>query len=129
MDRASSSDSSSDSPPRAMGPEDDIPLDPSDMFIGPIPDSAKSVMANLKRHYPGRPLVFSDGAREAKTRRKDPRGGLSGPPSIWDQGSLGQANRQRDELVDQALVEQLRNQFGDPFDDSVLKKAAGTDST
>ncbi|KAI0357351.1 hypothetical protein OH77DRAFT_1475938 [Trametes cingulata] len=135
MDRASSSDSSSGSPPRATGLEDDLlpegpPEYPSFGNFGHIGDPKAFNISNMqmKRISSGRPMMSSDGAPLPKARRKDPRGGPSGPPSMWEQGSLGQANRQRDELVDQGLVEQLRNQFGDPFDDTIMKKGASTDS-
>ncbi|KAI9059505.1 hypothetical protein FKP32DRAFT_1138420 [Trametes sanguinea] len=89
------------------------------------------------KHIPecSRPLPSgpSDGAREQKTRKRDPRSGSSnaGPPSMFEQGSLsltsgGRGQREERDLVDQGLVEQLREQFGDPFDDSVVKKAAGS---
>ncbi|KAH9890111.1 hypothetical protein C8Q73DRAFT_151128 [Cubamyces lactineus] len=130
---ADSSDSSSGSPPRATGPEDEML---SDMLDSPMASFGKESfvsIANLKRHYPGRPLAFggSEGAREPKARRKDTRSNAGSGPfgsntSMWEQSSLAAARGQRDELLEQGLVDQLRNQFGDPFDDTILKKAAGT---
>ncbi|KAI0755379.1 hypothetical protein C8Q80DRAFT_1144656 [Daedaleopsis nitida] len=77
-----------------------------------------------KRRLPGG-LMFGNvgGARDPKSRRKDVRGpgGGNGP---WD-GMMGGGRSQREELVDSQLVEQLRAQFGDPFDESALKKNAG----
>ncbi|KAI0632519.1 hypothetical protein C8Q77DRAFT_1060039 [Trametes polyzona] len=125
MDRTSSSDSSDDSPSRL---EDDI-LDGQGDLFPPTNFGKETFPIALKRNYPGRQATFGsmEGPRDAKARRKDPRGG-PGSSSLWDAmgGSGATQVRQRDELVDTALVEQLRNQFGDPFDESVLKKAAGT---
>ncbi|KAH9851623.1 hypothetical protein C2E23DRAFT_886469 [Lenzites betulinus] len=119
MDRTSSSDSSSDSPPH-LGAEDDMLLEgPSEPFTGMY-----AAMANLKRQHPARSTVLAEGARESKARRKETRGGSG----LWEASAAAASGRQRDDLVDGALVEQLRNQFGDPFDDSILKKAAGTSS-
>ncbi|KAI0820451.1 hypothetical protein BC628DRAFT_858843 [Trametes gibbosa] len=123
MDRTSSSDSSSDSPPN-MGLEDDMLMEgPSEPYTG---RDMFATMANMKRQHTGRPVVFGsgEGVRETKPRRKDHRGGSA----LWEATAVAGAGRQRDELVDGALVEQLRNQFGDPFDDSILKKAAGASS-
>jgi len=33
-------------------------------------------------------------------------------------------NRQKEELVDIPLAEALKRQFGDPFDDTILKRSA-----
>ncbi|OJT12833.1 hypothetical protein TRAPUB_10668 [Trametes pubescens] len=133
MDRASSSDSSGDSPPHMTGADDDLAMESAgpDSFIhtgagfGNFKDRDVFQASSTKRY--GRPGQFGggDGAREPKARRKDPRGGQSS--SLWDaMGGGPQVRMQKDELVDTSLVEQLRNQFGDPFDDSMLKKSAGT---
>ncbi|KAI8978878.1 hypothetical protein BD414DRAFT_494692 [Trametes punicea] len=150
MDRASSSDSSSESPPRILSPEDDGLAESSE-------SNAAIYNSMLKRHYSGQAASSfgaSEGAREPKARRKESRvggGGGAGPASVWEQGSLPAGRGQRDELLDQALVDQLRSresscsvrvcvcaremserlctgnvEFGDPFDDTILKKAAGT---
>lgn len=132
-----------------MTGEDDILAMEStgpESFITPGPGFTKDrdvFQASMKRY--GRPAQFGggEGAREPKARRKDPRGGQGS--SLWD--AMGpQVRLQKDELVDTALVEQLRNreswfgwlgfrewrvltiltpEFGDPFDDSALKKYAG----
>ncbi|KAI0669132.1 hypothetical protein C8Q78DRAFT_1080435 [Trametes maxima] len=127
MERTSSSESSADSPPH-IGDED----------ISETPELLATtsyggmVMANLKRQFSGRPTVFgsSEGAREPKARRKDHRaGGGGGSGSLWEQSAAAQARGGgRDELVDGALVDQLRSQFGDPFDDTILKKVAATNN-
>ncbi|KAI0647663.1 hypothetical protein C8Q79DRAFT_521909 [Trametes meyenii] len=130
IERESSSESSADSPPRL--PDDDMSETPE--LLGTASYGVMT-MANLKRQFSGRPTVFglSEGAREPKARRKDHRagggggGGSSG--ALWDQGSIATARGgARDELVDSALVDQLKSQFGDPFDDTILKKAAATDN-
>ena len=91
----------------------------SDMLDSPMTSFGKESfvsIANLKRHYPGRPLAFggSEGAREPKARRKDTRTNASSGPfgsgaSMWEQSSLAAARGQRDELLEQGLVDQLRN--------------------
>ncbi|KAL7280238.1 hypothetical protein ACG7TL_006658 [Trametes sanguinea] len=129
MDRTSSSESSSDSPPHVMSFEDES------FARMPSQDPYVPAMANLKRPFPSRvfPSGPSDGAREQKTRKRDPRTGSSnaGPPSMFEHGAIpvasgGRGQRDERDLVDHALVDQLRDQFGDPFDDSPLKKAAGS---
>ncbi|KZT18246.1 hypothetical protein NEOLEDRAFT_1143645 [Neolentinus lepideus HHB14362 ss-1] len=61
-----------------------------------------------KRRLPSGPGVFG---REmaAKTRRKDQGG------ARW---SEGKERRKDEELVDVALMEELKKQLGDPFDES-----------
>ncbi|KAI0769813.1 hypothetical protein C8Q74DRAFT_1218343 [Fomes fomentarius] len=80
-----------------------------------------SITGVQKRRLPGG-LMFGggSGARDPKSRRKEVRG----PGGTWDQG-LGPARGHRDDLVDSQLVEQLRNQFGDPFDETIVKNASG----
>ncbi|CDO70820.1 hypothetical protein BN946_scf184801.g11 [Trametes cinnabarina] len=140
MDRASSSGSSTDSPPHGMGLEDDILTDAMPESVAPAWGPGRvqdyyNTMSNLKRPLPSRLSAHGplEGAREQKARKKDIRagGGSAGGPSVWEQGSIqatggGRSQREERELVDQALVDQLRNQFGDPFDESVVKRAAGT---
>ncbi|KAI0712680.1 hypothetical protein C8Q76DRAFT_797512 [Earliella scabrosa] len=69
------------------------------------------------------------GARDAKSRRKDGRAGGGGGggagAGMWDQGSLSSTMRgQREDVVDSQLVDQLRNLFGDPFDETLVKNAS-----
>ena len=105
----SPSDSSSDSPPRLTGMEDDILSETPETFqnYGKL----ESSMANLKRHFSGHPIAIGgpERAREPKSRRKESRAGGhgGGPGGLWEQGSS--QVRVRDELVDSGLVVQLRN--------------------
>ncbi|KZT64009.1 hypothetical protein DAEQUDRAFT_815291 [Daedalea quercina L-15889] len=71
-------------------------------------------------------LSFGGSSRDAKSRRREDSFGLGlgrrGPPSLqWDAREPGTVLRQKDELVDAPLVDTLRTQFGDPFDDRVLQ--------
>jgi len=71
-------------------------------------------------------LTFGSSSRDTKTRRREDSFGAGlgrrGGPSIpWDQGGQGPSLRQKDELVDAQLVETLRAQIGDPFDDRIFQ--------
>ncbi|KAF9816054.1 hypothetical protein IEO21_04229 [Rhodonia placenta] len=65
-------------------------------------------------------------SRDSKARRRDDYGRQRmmhvGGGSPWD-APREPPSRNKDELVDQQIAEQLRAQFGDPFDDSTLKSS------
>ncbi|KAF9779167.1 hypothetical protein BJ322DRAFT_1088940 [Thelephora terrestris] len=52
---------------------------------------------------------------------KQERGAPLSATSSWVEGTQ---RAMKEELVDQALVDHLKRKFGDPFDDSLLKKHA-----
>ncbi|KAI0795272.1 hypothetical protein BC629DRAFT_1592769 [Irpex lacteus] len=114
------SNSSGDSPP----PEDVLMSESvatQESFFG---SPAALGPSNGKRRQP--PTGFSAGpAYGAKTRRREE--GLpnrrSGPQ--WAAGGEreGGIRLQKDELIDGQLVERIRNDWGDPFDESFLKNA------
>ncbi|RPD62875.1 hypothetical protein L227DRAFT_609419 [Lentinus tigrinus ALCF2SS1-6] len=113
------SESSSDSPDNELdeytraGAEDPTP------FVSH--STSSGFAAASKRRLPGGMYIAGFNARDPKSRRKDLRGG----GGMWDQGGPGSSRSQRgDDLVDQALVDMLRVQFGDPFDETPLKKAS-----
>ncbi|RDX43462.1 hypothetical protein OH76DRAFT_1410122 [Lentinus brumalis] len=116
------SESSSDSPdneieefPRGIAEEPTA-------FVsqGPIaPFGSGFATAAAKRRLPGGMMFGGMGARDPKSRRKDIRSG----GGIWDQGASSR-NQRGDDLVDQGLVDQLRVQFGDPFDETLVKNTA-----
>ncbi|KAH9920454.1 uncharacterized protein B0H18DRAFT_1121919 [Fomitopsis serialis] len=71
-------------------------------------------------------LTFGGSSRDTKTRRREDSFGTGlgrrgGPSLPWDQREQGSSLRQKDELVDTQVVETLRTQIGDPFDDRVLQ--------
>ncbi|GBE89342.1 hypothetical protein BKA93DRAFT_813607 [Sparassis latifolia] len=59
----------------------------------------------------------SHNVRDTKARRRDGRDFMK--DDAPRRGGWGS----RDDLVDTPLVDQLRAQFGDPFDDSIVKNA------
>ncbi|KZT09287.1 uncharacterized protein LAESUDRAFT_546903 [Laetiporus sulphureus 93-53] len=71
-------------------------------------------------------------SRDMKSRRRDessrnPGGGGGGGGGfssgrMWESGE-GPSLRPKDELMDMKVVEDLRAQFGDPFDDSFIENA------
>ncbi|KAH9841923.1 uncharacterized protein C8Q71DRAFT_354325 [Rhodofomes roseus] len=74
-------------------------------------------------------LGFGGGSRDTKSRRREDSfgsmglGRRTGPSLAWDQREQGTIPRQKDELVDTTLVDNLRAQFGDPFDDRDLQSS------
>lgn len=101
---------SSGSPP----PEDilnDPPLSPPVV----VPNSSQA-----KRRLPtGTPSGHS---RDLKTRKRDDGNSRRTGGGGWTDGREG--GKQREELVDIELAERLRRDFGDPFDETLLKSAA-----
>jgi len=105
MDPESASSSDTESPP----PEDSLKaLDSSDL----IP-SMMSTGSPFKRRGQG-----GSSSREMKSRRREDSGRR--PLGPWDMRDAGPM-RPKDDLVDPHVVEQLRAQFGDPFDDRTVK--------
>ncbi|KAM5538582.1 hypothetical protein V8D89_007611 [Ganoderma adspersum] len=75
-----------------------------------------------KRRLPGGLMMGALSARDPKSRRKDVRTGGGG--GYWDHPmGPGPSRGFKDDLVDTQIVDQLRQQFGDPFDESDLKSA------
>ncbi|KAI0701566.1 hypothetical protein C8T65DRAFT_741706 [Cerioporus squamosus] len=118
------SESSSDSPDNEIEEYTRIAEEPTP-FVSQGPSSGGFISgfgAPPKRRLPGGLVVGGVGARDPKSRKKDVRGGGGG---MWDQGGAGSSRGQRgDDLVDQHIVDQLRIQFGDPFDETPLKNAS-----
>ncbi|KAI0916746.1 hypothetical protein AcW1_007888 [Taiwanofungus camphoratus] len=110
-----SSSSTSGSPP----PEERVPDEST--FINM--SSASSLSGPPKRRLGPSPFGGGPNARETKSRRREDNMMRKMGPAIWDSREAGMV-RPKDDLVDQPLVDNLRKQFGDPFDDSIVKKAA-----
>ncbi|KAI0784779.1 hypothetical protein C8Q75DRAFT_735845 [Abortiporus biennis] len=119
-----SESSSSDSPPFDDAPQQSFMTD----FIPNIsrfPGFDSSASGASKRRAPPSGGAYGSGssARDPKTRRREEgypgRRGLGGG---W--GEHGGGARQKEELVDTALVDQLRILFGDPFDETLVKKSS-----
>ncbi|EJF56637.1 hypothetical protein DICSQDRAFT_150290 [Dichomitus squalens LYAD-421 SS1] len=116
---AGESDSSSDNEVEDItGPTEQpglpaLPQGPNNFFGG---------ASAPKRRLPGGLMFGGSSARDPKSRRKDVR--PVGGGSYWDHMGPGPSRAVREDLVDSSLVEQLRHQFGDPFDERDLKSAA-----
>ncbi|KAH9925377.1 uncharacterized protein BXZ73DRAFT_103261 [Epithele typhae] len=143
-DRASPtpSDDSSDTPveleageldefPRPGGSAHHAPPDhPQGTSFSQLGSFFSSLSAGPKRRLGGNTSFMGlGGTRDAKSRRKD--GGRAGGPGGhgpsgggWEAGAMGRGRV--DDLVDVGLMEQLKKQFGDPFDDTLLTKANKT---
>ncbi|GJE88528.1 hypothetical protein PsYK624_046110 [Phanerochaete sordida] len=82
--------------------------------------------------------IFSSGKRRlmggassstAKSRRREEGSSRRAPASnAWPQTELrdygGGGRAQREELVDQQLVDKIRQEWGDPFDETAVKSAS-----
>ncbi|KAH9943619.1 hypothetical protein B0H21DRAFT_823705 [Amylocystis lapponica] len=102
---------------------------PDELSLSPRTFVEESVAVSLsqfiapsgsKRRLPGGNAVphrFS--ARDTKSRRREDIG-LGGRKNTYGEGR-DMTRSQKDDLVDYQLVEQLRADFGDPFDDSLIK--------
>jgi hypothetical protein len=79
-------------------------------------------LAPGKRRQPPAGSSVGSSARDPKSRRREEgnvRKQSNGPGgAVWGEG------KSKDELVDLALVERLRKELGDPFDETVIKQAA-----
>ncbi|PCH39727.1 hypothetical protein WOLCODRAFT_23580 [Wolfiporia cocos MD-104 SS10] len=76
-----------------------------------------------KRRGPHGP---SSSTRDPKSRRREEAARRGAYDGIWESGGTREpgTTRSKDEPVDSHVVETLRNQFGDPFDDAAIKAAA-----
>ncbi|KAH8072261.1 hypothetical protein BXZ70DRAFT_1013274 [Cristinia sonorae] len=75
-----------------------------------------------KRRVP--PGSSLNASRDAKSRRREEAsgGGAAGRRGqTQGSGHWGDGASKKDDLVDQYIVENLRIQFGDPFDDNAMK--------
>ncbi|GBE83718.1 hypothetical protein BKA93DRAFT_494615 [Sparassis latifolia] len=99
---SASSSSSSPSPP------------PDDIFISRIDDEPTPIATGSSKRRLMTASTSSYSLRNPKTRRREGREEFIRRPPY--ESRLG-----RDDVVDVALMEQLCTQFGDPFDDSVIK--------
>ncbi|KAF9469388.1 hypothetical protein BDZ94DRAFT_1244331 [Collybia nuda] len=85
--------------------------------------------SSSKRRLPGGSgYGASSSNRDPKTRRRGDTGrgqggDRSGGGSNWD-NSKETGRREKDDLVDNGIVEFLRKEIGDPFQDSIIKKFA-----
>ncbi|KAJ8522396.1 hypothetical protein ONZ45_g1049 [Pleurotus djamor] len=85
---------------------------PSASFTSGLDRLLGNIIPGAKRRLPAGGSMSSTSARDPKSRkREDPRkfGGSSGPS--WSEAP----KREKDDLVDQNVVEHLRKQLGDPF--------------
>ncbi|ESK96527.1 hypothetical protein Moror_7035 [Moniliophthora roreri MCA 2997] len=80
----------------------------------------QAVSSNLAQQSSKRRLHFGSAPsnRDPKTRRRDdPRKG--GGPEFWGEGGKG-GKKEKDELLDQNIVDWLRKEIGDPFFESTF---------
>ncbi|KAF5369161.1 hypothetical protein D9615_009964 [Tricholomella constricta] len=114
----------SESPP----PEDILPQSSnSPQFMNIARDLTQSFMSGggSKRRLGGSTFGGSSSNRDPKSRRRldvGKSGGGSANPTLWE-GSKESKREERD-LVDHNVVDYLRKEVGDPFDDSVIQKHA-----
>jgi len=96
-------------------------------FLGKFTNSLSNIgtsSSTAKRRLPGGPSFgAASNTRDPKTRRtqegkdRERRGGAG---ESWGEGK----RKDKDELLDSNLVEQLRKEFGDPFLDDDIKNRA-----
>jgi len=78
-------------------------------FAGGASSSSK------RRLPPGSSFGAASSARDPKSRRRE-RGEPGRPGHPWEKDSGGPGKKEpKDDLLDQALVEHLRKEIGDPF--------------
>ncbi|KAK7061655.1 hypothetical protein R3P38DRAFT_2830774 [Favolaschia claudopus] len=111
-----SSSPATDSPP----PEENFPTSSSTTsgFFNLASQLTSSFSGSpSKRRLPGSSFPTGSSSRDPKSRRRDdPRRGT------WD-GKEG-GKREKEELVDNHVVETLRKEIGDPFNETAFKAAS-----
>ncbi|TFK63347.1 hypothetical protein BDN72DRAFT_775992 [Pluteus cervinus] len=120
MDDSPSSTPSSGSPPPEevtyTGPTQGV----ASQFVNLI---ASGFAGAAKRRLPTGPTFASSASsasRDPKPRRRaDPTRAGSG--HTWEGHSLEKGRREKDELIDNSIVEYLRKQIGDPFTEHTIK--------
>ncbi|KAG5643213.1 hypothetical protein DXG03_001331 [Asterophora parasitica] len=84
------------------------------------------ISGGSKRRLPGSSnFGASSSSRDPKSRRRldvGKSGGGAGGASLWE--GQKESKREDKDVVDQHLVEFLRREIGDPFDDSAIQKHA-----
>ncbi|KAJ7228738.1 hypothetical protein GGX14DRAFT_71222, partial [Mycena pura] len=111
---SSSSSPASESPP----PEEHYPS-PGFLNLASQITASFSHSASKRRLPGGSSFAAASSSRDAKSRRReDPRRG-----GTWD-GKEGGAKREKEELVDGHIVDHLRKEIGDPFNDTAFKAAS-----
>ncbi|KAF8163677.1 hypothetical protein B0H34DRAFT_333025 [Crassisporium funariophilum] len=77
--------------------------------------------SSSKRRLPTGPSFgAASSARDPKTRRRG-ESGRQNSSTGWDGQGLAIAKKEKDELIDHALVEYLRKEIGDPFLETGIK--------
>ncbi|KAF8197596.1 hypothetical protein BJ912DRAFT_846159 [Pholiota molesta] len=79
--------------------------------------------SSSKRRLPSGAFGSGGSARDAKTRRRGESGragSTTWDSGVKDGGATG-GKKEKDELIDTALVEYLRKEIGDPFQEPGLK--------
>ncbi|KAG5652778.1 hypothetical protein H0H81_003658 [Sphagnurus paluster] len=113
----------SESPP----PEEISTAQPPSNYALSVRDIGQSILSGAKRRLPtGSSFSVQASSRDPKSRRRiDP--GKAGPSTAQSQSqweAMKEAKREDRDLVDYAVVDFLRKEIGDPFDDSLLQKHA-----
>ncbi|KAK7690250.1 hypothetical protein QCA50_006905 [Cerrena zonata] len=91
------------------------------------PESYPSNRASSAKRRFGPGIHGPIGARDVKSRRREEPGPSRKQGGLWMESGYGGQMMQtgkKEELIDSALVETLRQRFGDPFDDRPLKQAS-----
>ncbi|KAJ7068196.1 hypothetical protein C8F01DRAFT_1246731 [Mycena amicta] len=107
-------DSGSSSPVSDTPPEEHFPsASTGSHFLNIASHFTSSFTSPSKRRLPGGSSLAASSSRDAKSRRReDPRRGG------WE------GKRDKDELIDGHVVDTLRKEIGDPFNEATLKSAS-----
>ncbi|KDQ62672.1 hypothetical protein JAAARDRAFT_30574 [Jaapia argillacea MUCL 33604] len=128
MDDESASTSSSGTPPPEDGHYIPTSMQSSTlaaMFAQTATNDYTQPAPGKRRLPGGTGFGASMSNRDAKSRRREETGGRRGGNLIGGSGGGWQEGKERtrkeDELVDVPLAEILKKQFGDPFNDTIIK--------
>ncbi|KAF9478484.1 hypothetical protein BDN70DRAFT_879920 [Pholiota conissans] len=99
-------------------PEDIIANDPVvPTNYGNQVSSSIAGSVSSKRRFPSGAFGSAGSVRDAKTRRRGESGRSGGGSTTWEgmkEGTSG-GKKEKDELIDTAMVDFLRKEIGDPF--------------
>ncbi|KAH8114327.1 hypothetical protein DFH11DRAFT_206365 [Phellopilus nigrolimitatus] len=110
-----STPSSGSPPPDDIPTEHLTPINP----ISPLSSQQLASPSQTKRRLASGPSAHS---RDLKTRKRDDGGSKRNFGQTGEMGGReGREGGRKDELVDVDLMERLKQEFGDPFDESDLK--------
>ncbi|KII90836.1 hypothetical protein PLICRDRAFT_174197 [Plicaturopsis crispa FD-325 SS-3] len=110
--------------PSPSTPSSGTPPPDEPQYIPTAPSSSQTREAPTapKRRLPaGASFAAASTMRDAKTRRREEGGSRRGGGGAAWEGKEGGRRGDKEELVDGQLVDYLRKQFGDPFNEEMIK--------